>query len=387
MTFQFHPQIQLPEDASHLTRNAYFCWDMSTGEHKSMKAIAGRLQHALQDLEDGALDLGRVDELCEEARELYERLVVLRFKAMEEEVSVVLTKTEPVAENASIEDKLIPPNQTSLIDAIAAASVPVQEKLFDVQIDVAGISDAEPEVVSETQEDQETISEEVGADEDLQKPAPSEFGFSISAIGRETNEIGEEEIEEEDEVVEEEIEETVEEEITDVLPDEDLQKPAPSEFGLSLSAVGRETNEIGEAAEEEVEEVIETEETNQVEVITEEVVETVGSVDIGLAPEPATINDRHSNGRRELSLAEKLEMTAIPDLKKAISLNQKFLFINELFDTKDTSYHEAISEINSFGSYNEAWNYLELNCGAANWNMEDEVVEQFVELVERRFIA
>jgi hypothetical protein len=364
MIFQIHPQIQLPEHPSHLTRNAYFCWDMSTGEHKSMKAIAGRLHDALQDLENGALDLERVDELCEEARELYERLVVLRFKAMEDEVGVSTPKAPEGSESSLLADKLISPNQTSLIDAIKEATVPIQETLFGVHLDVAGISEEESEV--------EESTEDVDAEDKMDRPAPHEFGISVSAVSRKIEEINE--LEEESEVEEEKAEVAQKDLPEEVDAEDEMDRSAPHEFGISISAVRKKSEKVAE-----VENKVETEEEAKGK-------KAVGSVDIGLGSKDTSINDRLSSGRRELSLADKLGMTPIADLKKAISLNQKFLFINELFDKKDTVYHEAISEINTFNSYDEAWNYLELNCGASDWNLEDHTVEQFLELIERRFL-
>ncbi len=337
-----------------------------------MKAIAGRLHDALQDLENGALDLERVDELCEEARELYERLVVLRFKAMEDEVGVSTPKAPAESESTLLSDKLVSPNQTSLIDAIKEATVPIQETLFGVHLDVAGISEEEPEVEEKAEEVEDDNSEEVDTEDKMDRPAPHEFGISVSAVGRKMEDIAE--VEEESEV-EEEKEEEVQEDLSDEADVEDeMDRPAPHEFGVSISAVRKKSEKVAEVEqEEEIEEVAKEK-------------KAVGSVDIGLGSKDTSINDRLSSGRRELSLADKLGMTPIADLKKAISLNQKFLFINELFDKNDTVYHEAISEINTFNSYDEAWNYLELNCGASDWNLEDQTVEQFLELIERRFL-
>ena len=98
-----------------------------------------------------------------------------------------------------------------------------------------------------------------------------------------------------------------------------------------------------------------------------------------------SLNDLFTTVEAE-SLAEKLGKSPIDDLKKAIALNQKFLFINELFNGQEPSYQEAIAEINAMPSLEDAWNYLQLNHQASEWNREDEAVEQFAVLLQRRFM-
>ena len=89
----------------------------------------------------------------------------------------------------------------------------------------------------------------------------------------------------------------------------------------------------------------------------------------------------------KLELGDSLQEVPIKDLKKAIGINDKFLFINELFRGDDIMYERSIKTINSFAIYPEAeyWIKRELKL-KLGWNDRNHVVQQFDQLVKRRFI-
>lgn len=94
---------------------------------------------------------------------------------------------------------------------------------------------------------------------------------------------------------------------------------------------------------------------------------------------PIKINDQESIG-------DKLSKSAIPDLKKAIGLNQKFLFINTLFSGDALAYDEAVSTINSMNSFSDAQDKCSELRSKYKWNDEEPATEQFEDLIERRFL-
>jgi len=87
-----------------------------------------------------------------------------------------------------------------------------------------------------------------------------------------------------------------------------------------------------------------------------------------------------------LNLGETLIETPIKDLKKAIGINDRFLFINELFRGDDVMYERSIKTINGFSIFPEAeyWIKRELKL-KLGWDDNNEVVKQFDQLVRRRF--
>ena len=99
---------------------------------------------------------------------------------------------------------------------------------------------------------------------------------------------------------------------------------------------------------------------------------------------PESLNDRLKQVKIELS--QSLENTPIKDLKKAIGINDRFLFINELFRGDVAMYERSIKTIQNFSIYPEAefWIRRELKV-KIGWVDTDPVVKQFDALVKRRF--
>jgi len=95
---------------------------------------------------------------------------------------------------------------------------------------------------------------------------------------------------------------------------------------------------------------------------------------------------RHDNLAQQQSkndLSSMMQSKPITDLTKAIGVNDKFLFIRELFDGNREHYHEAIQLLNEIPTFEEAQTYLH---ETFNWNWEDPVTKKFIELIKRKFV-
>jgi len=110
--------------------------------------------------------------------------------------------------------------------------------------------------------------------------------------------------------------------------------------------------------------------------IGKEVNETVGQQE--------SLNDRLKENRTEVMHA--LKDTPIKDLRKGIGINDRFVFINELFRGDEPMYERSIKTINSFNIYQEAeyWMNRELKI-KLGWDDTRETVKHFYQLVKRRF--
>lgn len=99
---------------------------------------------------------------------------------------------------------------------------------------------------------------------------------------------------------------------------------------------------------------------------------------------PESLNERLKQEKVELS--QTLTTTPIKDLKKAIGVNDRFLFINELFRGDEAMYERSIKTIQNFSIFPEAeyWIRRELKV-KIGWIDSDPVVIQFDQLVKRRF--
>lgn len=99
---------------------------------------------------------------------------------------------------------------------------------------------------------------------------------------------------------------------------------------------------------------------------------------------PESLNDRLKESKIELS--QSLTSVPIKDLRKAIGVNDRFLFINELFRGDEAMYERSIKTIQNFTIYAEAefWIKRELKI-KIGWLDSHPVVKQFDQLVKRRF--
>lgn len=100
--------------------------------------------------------------------------------------------------------------------------------------------------------------------------------------------------------------------------------------------------------------------------------------------QPESLNDKLKQVKTELM--EVLKETPVKDLRKAIGINDRFLFINDLFRGDEAMYERSIKTINGFNIYPEAeyWITREMKV-KLGWNPENPIVAQFDQLVKRRF--
>jgi hypothetical protein len=246
---------------------------------QSLQELARQLQQQLDALSDGALSVDELVQLTDTAREVYERLIALRYAAMER-----LVKDEVTDESESEPFRLDAlPGQISLIDAIE-------------EVTRAAGHDDGPETPKQVSAAPETPEATAHNEENRDADSPS------------------------------------------------IASP--------------------EAAEEEPS------------------IPTAVSLSAQLPR--TTIREQANNGK---TIADKLRLTPIEDLRKAIGLNQKFQYINELFDGDSTRYNLLIDEVNSAASLDDALRLLSSGPERiANLDEEDGVAQSLITLVERRFL-
>lgn len=84
---------------------------------------------------------------------------------------------------------------------------------------------------------------------------------------------------------------------------------------------------------------------------------------------------------REQTLPPKAE--PVQHLKQLININDKFTFINELFDGSLKEYNEAIETLNGFKVKNDAYEYLDLLRKKNLWELESGTLMKLKDIVER----
>ena len=106
-----------------------------------------------------------------------------------------------------------------------------------------------------------------------------------------------------------------------------------------------------------------------------------------LVVDPAAIALNEKLMEKKVELGEVLAAgPKITDLRKAITINDKYQMINSLFRSDEDMFERSIRTLNNFGSLPEAhfWMQRELVV-KLGWNEKDEMVQHFYKLVSRRF--
>ena len=106
--------------------------------------------------------------------------------------------------------------------------------------------------------------------------------------------------------------------------------------------------------------------------------------DVMVVDNATSLNDAMKQETDEV--ANKLVGTPVKDLKKAISINERHSFIQELFKSDEAMYERSIKTINGFNIFAEAefWIQRELKLKLA-WDNTSELVKVFDQVVKRRF--
>lgn len=102
--------------------------------------------------------------------------------------------------------------------------------------------------------------------------------------------------------------------------------------------------------------------------------------------ETPTLNDMIVSIKGDNSLAHHMQLKPIADLRTAIGINEKFQFVNDLFDGQIEKYNEAIMNLNNCSSGNEAkWLLKDLK-NQYNWKEENDAYNRIQTFVNRRYL-
>ncbi len=85
------------------------------------------------------------------------------------------------------------------------------------------------------------------------------------------------------------------------------------------------------------------------------------------------------------SLAAKLQQNPVRDLKSVIGINDKFLFVNELFGGSMEKYNKSIENLNDLKTLNGAMIYLNELKIELQWNSSNEAYLKLKDLISRKF--
>jgi len=97
-----------------------------------------------------------------------------------------------------------------------------------------------------------------------------------------------------------------------------------------------------------------------------------------------SFNEKLGSHKHEDDVLEILKSKPLSSLDEAIGINDKFLFIREIFDGDFQSYNQAIQKLESVGSLSDAMAVIMSYTGE---NTGNEAVKQLLDLIKRKFLA
>jgi len=310
---------------------------------KNLEDLVGDLGEGLRKLRAGELEPEELNPLVADARELYDRLTLLRFKAHEFSYEV-RRKAPQGGVDAELADRqpvrpfrIGAAYQTSLIDAIEEVSREQVEQAEEARraAGTPGLFDR--------------VEEETAAEPEAAPPA--ETAGPLEAFSDQDMTSG-----------------TTEEEGVDTALED-----------LIFGAEGAESRE----AEEEVPPVVPEDVTEE---LPEKSVESDPEISMDSpVAEPEGV-DRTPPAEGQPTLAERMEKQPIDDLRTAFSLVEKYECIKMLFADDAGEFNRVLEALEGAGTFELALHWLGQQVPAfSEWDREDPTVMRFLERVERRY--
>lgn len=100
----------------------------------------------------------------------------------------------------------------------------------------------------------------------------------------------------------------------------------------------------------------------------------------------SSVHEKISSGNADSSVADKISAKPLKDLKAAIGINDKFLFINELFKGDLQEYNRMIERLNAAPNKAEADLILSEMREKFEWSKKTEVETRLMVFVNRKFM-
>lgn len=312
-----------------------------------MKSLVNKLEQGITKIENGAVSSIEMDELVQTAREVHERLLVVRYKLYEQQVfpERIHTPIDLVLDSFSNE------NNTEI------------EKPIDFDLD-----QSEEEVIIEVSSDEDMAAEapivdytpnprELVLDTVIEKPIESDSKFELPLENDESN------------ATEAELELV---EITSIELETSSNEQKELEESASEFTVETPTEEPPTEREEEPGLPLSSTEFNLSKVDTE-------------TNESLNLSGKLMEFKNlENTIAAKSQIDKLETLIGSFTLNDKLLFINSLFDGSSDAFAKAVKSLDLTATMSEARIMLSNFADEFHWEMDNDVVEDFVHRICQR---
>lgn len=346
-----------------------------------MKSLITAIESSLEKIENGSIELAELETMVNQSRELYERLVVVRYKVYAD--SILGTKTPLIDEqevvfNAPIIEEIQEVEKTeetpfdfSLFDEAANEEVTNEEAVVELVEEKAEEAIAMDFDISA--EEEETI-QETPAEETLTTPelidTPS-YTEPVSLFTEPTPALTIEDVQPEIE--------TEKKPVTTSNFDE-VKFPTPV-FNTPLV----ETPEVAPIVTEIPEVITPIIETPAMETPVSHAAQAVEQV----APSNHSADNEHPLAGKikkiETNVRQNYSIVPLDTLIGSFSLNEKLQLINELFGGSSDEFSSSIKRLDSQINLESARSILADMAENQSWDLESETTEEFILKICRRY--
>lgn len=98
-----------------------------------------------------------------------------------------------------------------------------------------------------------------------------------------------------------------------------------------------------------------------------------------------SLNDLFNERREDHSISSQYQRAKVGDLTKAISINDKFIYIKELFHNRGEDFSAAIHQLNGCQNMEEAFNCLDELKKKYFWDSKSDAYLSFCDLLRRKY--
>ena len=102
-------------------------------------------------------------------------------------------------------------------------------------------------------------------------------------------------------------------------------------------------------------------------------------------PQQRSLNDLFNEQREDHSISSQYQRAKVGDLTKAISINDKFIYIKELFHNRGEDFSASIRQLNECHNMEEAFNCLDELKKKFFWDSKSDAYLSFCDLLRRKF--
>ena len=319
-----------------------------------MKELVSNIQSLLNKLEEGNITREEMEQMVVDARELNERLIVLRYKVYEQGIFEELPSDSEPEELPEIELDLVFTEESTEENEESQPEIDLIVELTEDLIEETSEPHSENENISE--QDDEIEIGLFSAEEEFESPnnQPTESEEGLDAL--ENEELVSEHTSfstHYDEESKTETEEITHEE-TSIIESEDSTMIIEHVETTTVTTIHNSTDEIQESEAEK-------------------------------ASSSASSDTENKLKSVERNLRINYSIVPLETLIGSFTLNERLQFINELFEGSSDAFSSAIKKLDVLDDLDSARNVVAQFAENNNWDLDSEIVEDFLVKICRRY--